>query len=318
LVDKIQSKFKDVLSDLTFMKFVVTGGAGFIGSNIAKFLVKSGHTVSVIDNLYRGKEQNLQEIREEIDFHQIDLLDFDQIRNLVKNSDGVFHQAALTSVPESYLQKEKYFEVNVNGTENIFKLAKEYDFKVVYASSSSIYGNTKTIPITEDSERKPINPYGVTKLEDELLTEKYWNLGVKIIGLRYFNVFGPGQTPDYAGVITKFIENLSQSKSPIVFGDGSQIRDFISVDDVAEANLVSMESQADHNFINIGTGIPTTIKELAYLMIRLSNKSLEPVYEKLPEGDVKTSLADTSLSETLLSWKPKLTLEDGLKKYFFS
>jgi len=299
------------------MKFVVTGGAGFIGSNIAKFLVKSGHTVSVIDNLYRGKEQNLQEIREEIDFHQIDLLDFDQIRNLVKDSDGVFHQAALTSVPESFLQKEKYFDVNVNGTENIFKLAKEYDFKVVYASSSSIYGNTKTIPITEDSERKPINPYGVTKLEDELLTEKYWNLGVKIIGLRYFNVFGPGQTPDYAGVITKFIENLSQSKSPIVFGDGSQIRDFISVDDVAEANLVSMESQADHNFINIGTGIPTTIKELAYLMIRLSNKSLEPVYEKLPEGDVKTSLADTSLSDTLLSWKPKLTLEDGLKKYFF-
>jgi len=300
------------------MKFVVTGGAGFIGSNIAKFLVKSGHTVSVIDNLYRGKEQNLQEIREEIDFHQIDLLDFDQIRNLVKNSDGVFHQGALTSVPESFLQKEKYFEVNVNGTENIFKLAKEYDFKVVYASSSSIYGNTKTIPITEDSERKPINPYGVTKLEDELLAEKYWNLGVKIIGLRYFNVFGPGQTPDYAGVITKFIENLSQSKPPIVFGDGSQIRDFISIDDVAEANLVSMESQADHNFINIGTGISTTIKELAYLMIRLSDKSLEPVYEKLPEGDVKTSLADTSLSETLLSWKSKLTLEDGLKKYFFS
>lgn len=300
------------------MKFVVTGGAGFIGSHIAKFLVNSGHTVSVIDNLYRGKEQNLQEIMPKIDFHQIDILDFDQIRNIVKNSDGVFHQVALTSVSESYLQKEKYFEVNVKGTENIFKLAKEYDFKVVYASSSSVYGNPKTIPITEDFERKPINPYGITKLEDELLAEKYWNLGVKIIGLRYFNVFGPGQTPDYAGVITKFIENLNQNKPPIVFGDGTQIRDFISVDDVAEANLVSMESHADKNFINIGTGVQTSIKELAFLMIQLSGKSLEPIYEKLPEGDVKTSLADTSLSEKLLSSKPKLSLEEGLRRYFFS
>lgn len=300
------------------MKFVVTGGAGFIGSHITKFLVNSGHTVSVIDNLYRGKEQNLQEIMPKIDFHQIDILDFDQIRNIVKNSDGVFHQVALTSVSESYLQKEKYFEVNVKGTENIFKLAKEYDFKVVYASSSSVYGNPKTIPITEDFERKPINPYGITKLEDELLAEKYWNLGVKIIGLRYFNVFGPGQTPDYAGVITKFIENLNQNKPPIVFGDGTQIRDFISVDDVAEANLASMESHADKNFINIGTGVQTSIKELAFLMIQLSRKSLEPIYEKLPEGDVKTSLADTSLSEKLLSSKPKLSLEEGLRRYFFS
>ncbi len=300
------------------MKFVVTGGAGFIGSHIAKFLVNSGHTVSVIDNLYRGKEQNLQEIMPKIDFHQIDILDFDQIRNIVKNSDGVFHQVALTSVSESYLQKEKYFEVNVKGTENIFKLAKEYDFKVVYASSSSVYGNPKTIPITEDFERKPINPYGITKLEDELLAEKYWDLGVKIIGLRYFNVFGPGQTPDYAGVITKFIENLNQNKPPIVFGDGTQIRDFISVDDVAEANLASMESHADKNFINMGTGVQTSIKELAFLMIQLSGKSLEPIYEKLPEGDVKTSLADTSLSEKLLSSKPKLSLEEGLRKYFFS
>jgi len=260
----------------------------------------------------------LQEIMPKINFHQIDILDFDQIRNIVKNSDGVFHQAALTSVPESYLQKEKYFEVNVKGTENIFKLAKEYDFKVVYASSSSVYGNPKTIPITEDFERKPINPYGMTKLEDELLAEKYWNLGVKIIGLRYFNVFGPGQTSDYAGVITKFIENLNQNKPTVIFGDGTQIRDFISVDDVAEANLVSMESHADKNFINMGTGVQTSIKELAFLMIQLSGKSLEPIYEKLPEGDVKTSLADTSLSEKLLSSKPKLSLEEGLRKYFFN
>jgi UDP-glucose 4-epimerase len=300
------------------MKFVVTGGAGFIGSHIAKFLVKSGHKVSIIDNLYRGKKLNFQEIEAKIDFHQTDILDFDQIRNIVKDSDGVFHQGALTSVPESFLQKEKYFDVNVNGTENIFKLAKEYDFKVVYASSSSVYGNTKTVPITEDFERNPINPYGITKLEDELLAEKYWNLGVKIIGLRYFNVFGPGQTPDYAGVITKFIENLSQNKPPVIFGDGSQFRDFISIDDVVAANLASMENYADKNFINIGTGISTSIKELAYLMIRLSGKSFEPIYDKLPEGDVKTSLADISLSEKLLSWKPKLSLEDGLRKYFFS
>ena len=276
------------------MKFVITGGAGFIGSHIAKHLVEKNHDVTVIDNLSRGRLENLSKIKEEIVFRKMDILDFDSLKEVIFNSDGIFHQAALTSVPESFTQKEKYHNVNVKGTENIFKLAKEFRKKVVYASSSSIYGNTTTIPIHENSEKNPINPYGVTKLDDEKLAKKYHNLGLSVIGLRYFNVYGIGQTNDYAGVITKFIDQINLNKSPIIFGDGTHTRDFISVEDIAKANLLSMESNTDFSFLNIGTGISTSIKELAELMIELSGKKLEISFDELPLGDVKDSLADVS------------------------
>ena len=215
------------------------------------------------------------------------------------------------------MQKEKYHNVNVMGTENIFKLAKEFKKKVVYASSSSIYGNSKTIPIQEDFERNPINPYGVTKLEDEKLAEKYHNLGVSIIGLRYFNVYGIGQTNDYAGVITKFINQINLNKSPVIFGDGTHTRDFISVEDVAKANLLSMESNVDFSFLNIGTGVSTSIKTLAEIMVNLSEKTLEIIYDTLPLGDVKESLADVSLAKKLINWNYESSLKNGLKKFFF-
>ena len=299
------------------MKFVITGGAGFIGSHIAKHLVDENHDVTVIDNLSRGRLENLSKIKEEIVFRKMDILDFDSLKEVIFNSDGIFHQAALTSVPESFLQKEKYYNVNVKGTENIFKLAKEFEKKVVYASSSSIYGNTTTIPIQENFERNPINPYGVTKLDDEKLAEKYHNLGVSIIGLRYFNVYGIGQTNDYAGVITKFINQINLNQSPIIFGDGSQTRDFISVEDIAKANLSSMESNTDFSFLNIGTGISTSIKTLAEVMIELSGKTLKINYDDLPLGDVKESLADTSLAKKLINWNYNTFLKNGLKKFFF-
>ena len=284
------------------MKFVITGGAGFIGSHIAKHLVDKNHNVTVVDNLSRGRLANLSKIKEQIEFKKIDILDFDSLKEVISNSDGVFHQAALTSVPESFTQKEKYHNVNVKGTENIFKLAKEFGKKVVYASSSSIYGNTTSIPIQENFEKNPINPYGVTKLDDEKLAEKYHNLGVSIIGLRYFNVYGIGQTNDYAGVITKFIDQINLNKFPIIFGDGTHTRDFISVEDVAKANLLSMESNTDFSFLNIGTGISTSIKTLAEVMIDLSGKTLEISYDDLPLGDVKESLADVSLAKKLINW----------------
>jgi len=306
------------MTEFVFMKFVVTGGAGFIGSYLVKYLVKCKHEISVIDNLFRGKIQNISEIRNEITFHETDILNYEEIKNIIKDSDGIFHQAALTSVQESYTQKEKYYKVNVEGTENIFKLAKEFGIKTVYASSSSIYGNSKKIPISEDFEKKPINPYGMTKLEDEYLAEKYSKQGAKIIGLRYFNVFGKGQTVDYAGVITKFIERISENKPPVIFGDGSQVRDFISVEDVAKANLMAMESSINQGFFNVGTGVATSINDLANIMIRLSGKNIEPIYEKLPEGDVKTSLADTSLARKLLSWNSETKIEEGLQKFFFN
>ena len=290
------------------MKFVITGGAGFIGSHIAKHLVNKNHNVTIVDNLSRGRLENLSNIKEQIEFKKIDILDFNSLKQVISDSDGVFHQAALTSVPESFIQKEKYHNVNVKGTENIFKLAKEFEKKVVYASSSSIYGNTTSIPIQESSEKNPINPYGVTKLDDEKLAEKYHNLGVSIIGLRYFNVYGVGQTNDYAGVITKFINQINLSEFPIIFGDGTHTRDFISVEDVAKANL---------SFLNIGTGISTSIKTLAELMIELSGKTLEISYDDLPLGDVKESLADVSLAKELINWNYETLLKNGLKKFFF-
>ena len=175
------------------MRYVVTGGAGFVGSHLVKLLVKNGHDVTVIDNLIKGKKENLSHVIEIIKFLNLDIRDYQELRKNLMNIDGVFHQAALTIVQDSFERPEEYHEVNVLGTENIFKLANENNFKVVYASSSSIYGNTTTIPIHENSEKNPINPYGVTKLDDEKLAKKYHNLGLSVIGLRYFNVYGPGE-----------------------------------------------------------------------------------------------------------------------------
>jgi len=262
--------------------------------------------------------ENLAGIEEQVNLQKLDILDFDSLKDVINGSDGIFHQAALTSVPESFNEKTKYHNVNVVGTENIFKLAKEFSIKVVYASSSSVYGNTRSIPITEDFERKPINPYGTTKLDDEKLAKKYHDLGVSIIGLRYFNVYGIGQTNDYAGVITKFYDDIQADKFPILFGDGSQTRDFISVDDVAKANLLSMQSNTDFAHLNIGTGITTSIKELANLMIRLSGKPLETKFDELPQGDIKESQADITLAKKMINWSYETSLEDGLENFFFS
>ena len=298
------------------MKFAVTGGAGFIGSHLVKKLVREGHNVIVIDNLYRGKLSNLEGILDKVNFVKLDILDFENLKDSIQNVDGVFHQAALTSVPESYEKEDEYKRVNVVGTENIFKIANELQIKVVYASSSSVYGNIEKIPITEDFSRKPINPYGQTKLDDELLAEKFSKLGTSIIGLRYFNVFGIGQTLDYAGVITKFIEKIKEGKPPVIFGDGSQIRDFIFVEDIANANFAAMTSDMNNGFFNIGTGKSISIKELANLMIKISGKQLESVFENLPPGDVKLSTANISNSKKYLKWKPKISLEEGLKTLF--
>jgi len=298
------------------LKYAVTGGAGFIGSNIVKHLLEENHTVKVIDNLHAGKLENLEEIEDKIDFVKLDILDYDRLSKELNDLDGVFHEAALTSVPESFLHEEEYTQVNVVGTENIFKIAREFDIKVVFASSAAVFGNTIKIPISENTERKPINPYGMTKLSDELLAKKYADLGTKIIGLRYFNVYGPRQNIDYAGVITKFLEKISNKKSPIIFGDGSQTRDFIFVSDVARANLHAMKSEHTNDFYNIGTGTSLSVKELAHIMILLSELPLEPKNSELPEGDIISSQADITKAKTDLSWKPEVVLEDGLKKFF--
>jgi len=298
------------------VNFIVTGGAGFIGSHLTKYLIKKGHNVSVIDSLRRGSFDNLKEIKDKIDFQEIDILEYDKMKNIAKNVDGIFHQAALGSVPQSFKEPEEYHRVNAIGTENVLKLAKEFGFKVVYASSSSVYGNQEKFPIKEDAEKKPLNPYGKSKLESEQFAKKYADMGVKVIGLRYFNVFGIGQNPNYAGVVPKFIERLVQHKPPIIFGDGNQLRNFTFVDDVIEANMLAFENKIEHAFINIATGVMTSVKELAEIMIRLSGLSQEPIYEKAREGDIEKSQADISLAKNLIDWEPKIALEEGLEKIF--
>ena len=301
---------------IRFVKFVVTGGAGFVGSYLVKRLVRENHNVTVLDSLYRGKLENISQVSKDIEFQKIDIRDFESMRNVIKNSDGVFHEAALTDVGESFTKQEEYVDVNVRGTENVFKIAKEFGIKVVYASSSSVYGNPEKTPITEDSKRAPINPYGNTKLEDEFLAEKYGKDGTSIIGLRYFNIYGIGQTGSYAGVITKFINNLKDKKQPIIFGDGEQKRDFIFVEDIARANIAAMKSNVKNGFFNVGTGITTSINQLAEQTIVLSGLKIEPRYEKPLAGDVFTSQADTSMIKKLLSWEYQTKLNEGLKIFF--
>ena len=174
------------------MKILVTGGAGFIGSHIVEYLVQRGDSVTVVDNLNTGKIENLKSVFKKINFAQIDIRDFKVLKNLMENIDGIFHQAAMASIQDSFRIPEKFHDVNVNGTENIFKIAKEFGIKVVYASSSSVYGDTSILPTTESDEKRPINPYAKTKLEKDKLAEQYAKNGLKVIGLRYFNVFGQG------------------------------------------------------------------------------------------------------------------------------
>ena len=294
------------------MHFAVTGGAGFIGSHLVNYLIKEGHSISVIDNLSYGKKQNLAEVYDQIKFYQEDIRDFEALKKILKNVDGVFHQAALTVVQDSLKKPQEYQDVNVSGTENIFKLAKEYGLKVVFASSSSVYGHKENMPIRENAERKPINPYGKTKLDDEYLFEKYSNLGVSIIGLRYFNIFGKGQTLAYSGVITKFLDRIRESKPPIIFGDGSQIRDFVFVGDVVRANLTCMNNKSSNFLINIGSGKATSILQLANMMIGFSGLSLQAIFQEPQEGDIHKSHADIDSAKKLLKWEPKTELKTWL------
>ena len=296
------------------MKILVTGGAGFIGSHITEYLVQRGDDVTVLDNLNTGQMKNLSKIDNNINFVNGDIRDYKLLEELVSDSDGVFHEAALASVQQSFNMKDEYFDVNVNGTENILKLAKEYGFKIVYASSSSVYGNPKKIPIKESDDRKPINPYAQTKLEDEYLAKKYSEIGVKVIGLRYFNVFGKRQSKEYAGVIKLFLEKIKQKMPPKINGDGLQTRDFVHIDDVVRANISAMDSNIKHEFFNVGTENSISILDLANVVINASGLSLEPIHGPELSGDVRSTRADITLIRKLLNWEPKIRLDDWLTK----
>ena len=295
------------------MKYVVTGGAGFIGSHLIEKLVKQGDVVTVLDNLNTGKIENLKPVSKKINFVQNDIRDFEVLRSLMENVDGVFHQAAMASVQDSFRIPEKFHDVNVNGTENIFKIAKEFGIKVVYASSSSVYGDTSILPTTESDEKRPINPYAKTKLEKDKLAEQYAKNGLKVIGLRYFNVFGPRQSKEYAGVIKLFLERIQQGLPPLVNGDGLQIRDFVYVDDAVNANILSMESDIDFEFFNIGTGTTISILDLANMIIKFSGLKIKPIHRPALSGDVRATQADITKVKTMLKWRPTTSIQDWLK-----
>jgi UDP-glucose 4-epimerase len=294
------------------MKILVTGGAGFIGSHIVEYLVQRGDDVTILDNLNAGKMQNLSRINNDINFVNGDIRDYKLLEKLTKDSDGVFHEAALVSVPHSFKIQDEYFDVNTNGTENILKLAKEYGFKVVYASSSSVYGNQKQMPIKESDNRNPANPYAQTKLKAELLAEKYSEMGVRVIGLRYFNVYGRRQSKEYAGVIKLFLGRIQQKKAPKINGDGLQTRDFVYVEDVVKANILAMDSNVKHQFFNVGMGYSISILDLANMVIDASGLSLEPIHDSQLPGDIRDSQADLELINKLLEWKPTAKLADWL------
>jgi UDP-glucose 4-epimerase len=296
------------------MKYIVTGGAGFIGSNIVKKLVSRGDNVTVIDNLNTGKEENLALIKDKIVFLNDSILNLDLLEKETKNIDGVFHQAALASVQDSFNKPEEYQNVNVNGTENILKLAKQNNFKVVYASSSSVYGNPEKIPIRESDSKNPINPYAETKLEKEELAKKYSKMGVKVIGLRYFNVFGKGQSKEYAGVLKLFLERIRDKLPPKINGDGSQFRDFVYVEDVADANIMSMDSNIDHEFFNVGTNTSITILDLAKIIIKFSNLNINPIFGPSLEGDVQKTVANIDLIKEKIGWEPTVFLEKWINE----
>ena len=294
------------------MKYLVTGGAGFIGSYITKRLVEEEEQVVVIDNLNTGKEKNLESIKDKIDFVKGDILDKNLLEDITGNIDGVFHQAALASVQDSFSKPDEYYNVNVNGTENILELAKKNNFKVVYASSSSIYGNPKRIPIEESDEKNPINPYAKTKLEKEELAKIYSKMGVKVIGLRYFNVFGKGQSKEYAGVLKLFLERIRDKSPPKINGDGTQARDFVNVSDVVNSNIMSMNSDVNHAFFNVGTGTSITILDLAKTIIKSSGLNLEPVFGPALKGEVQKTTANIDLIEEKIGWKPTVVLEEWI------
>ena len=224
----------------------------------------------------------------------------------------------MASVQDSFDKPGEYHNVNVNGTENVLKLARRFNFKVIYASSSSVYGNPKDIPIKEQDEKNPINPYAITKLKDEELAINYSKMGVSVIGLRYFNVFGIRQSKEYAGVIKLFLERIRDKLPPKINGDGTQFRDFVHVSDVVKANIMAMESDVKHSFFNVGTNSSISILELANIVIQASGLNIEPIHGPSLPGDVQKTLADIQLIKEKLSWSPTIRLENWVKEIITS
>ena len=299
-------------------KFLVTGGAGFIGSNICSKLVSQGCFVRVIDNLLTGKKSNLKGIIDKIEFIEADMGDEKTARSAMKDIDVVLHQGALPSVPRSVDDPAATHRHCVDATFTLLLAARDAGIKrFVYASSSSAYGDTPTLPKVETMPPQPLSPYAVGKLVGEYYCSVFYKVfGLETISLRYFNVFGPYQDPtsQYAAAIPAFVAAILKDEPPTIFGDGWQTRDFTYVDNVVDANLLA--ANADHtkgDVLNIACGEAVTVNEIVDVINELLGKDIKPIYDAPRPGDVKHSLADISLAKKLLNFKPTVPFKRGLQ-----
>jgi len=299
-------------------KVIITGGAGFIGSHLTELLLSRGYHVIIIDDFSTGKMANIEPLLKNIkvDFIQGSITDLPLLQNLFQDVDFVFHQAALSSVPRSVADPLSTNKVNITGTLNVLLAARDNNVKkVIYASSSSVYGDTPTLPKREDMISHPQSPYALTKLVSEYYCRIFHQIyGLPTICLRYFNVYGPRQDSDsqYAAVIPIFITRLSQNKPPIIYGDGEQTRDFTFVKDVIQANIIGAESDACGIF-NIGRGENRTLNDLAKTITDLMGKDLQSEYQPPRVGDVRDSLADISKARAI-GYEPQYSLDKGLRE----
>jgi UDP-glucose 4-epimerase len=301
------------------MKYLVTGGAGFIGSHIVDTLSECGHEVIILDNFFSGRTENISHLKGNKKIHFVDgsITDPATLKKVCESVDGIFHEAAIASVARSVNDPVATNEANVTGTLNILVAARDAGVKkVVFASSSSIYGDTPTLPKKESMCPCPKSPYAISKHAGEeylrIFSELY---GLKTLSFRYFNVFGPRQDPksDYAAVIPKFITRILSHERPVIYGDGTQTRDFTYVKDVAEANLQAMGSMAEGVY-NIAYGQQIDLNSLADHIMNITGISTTPIYEPPRPGDIHDSLADSSRARDTFGYNPRYTVKTGLQE----
>lgn len=301
------------------MKYLVTGGAGFIGSNIVEELLRRGESVRVLDNFSTGKRENLKEFGKDVELIEGDIRSYHIVKQAVAGIDVVLHQAALPSVPRSINDPITSNEVNVGGTLNMLDASKEAGVKrFIFASSSSIYGDTPELPKHEGMTPNPLSPYAVSKLAGERYCSVFARVyGLHTVALRYFNVFGPRQDPNsqYSAVIPKFIRMIKNDERPTIFGDGTQTRDFTYVENVVNANLLAAKKECEPGLaMNAACHDQIELKYLVAQINTLLGKDVKPQYVERRKGDIEHSFAAISLTEKVLGWKPSVSFDEGLKK----
>ena len=301
------------------MRYLVTGGAGFIGSNIVDELLRRGQQVVVLDDLSSGKEENLAGARSKIDFRTGSITDLATVQSACRGIDYVIHLAARTSVPKSVKDPIESNSINIDGTLNVLVAARDAKVRrFVFAASSSAYGETPTLPKVETMQPEPISPYGVTKFVGELYAQVFGRVyGLENACLRYFNVFGPRQDPtsQYSGVLSRFMLAILKGEAPTIYGDGEQTRDFTYIDNIVDVTLRACESpKASGKVFNGGTSARISLNEVVKLLGRITGKAIQPKYDPPRNGDIRDSQADISLARKDLGYEPLVQFDEGLKR----